>query len=43
MCERYVRPTRRHADLVLDGTGALDEAVRTVIRELGLPDATSGS
>jgi uridine kinase len=43
MCERFVRPTRRYADLVLDGTGALDEAVRTVIRELGLPDATSGS
>ena len=35
MGERFVRPSRQHADLVLDGSGSLDEAVATVIGAIG--------
>jgi len=32
MGERYVLPTRRFADLVLDGTGSLEESVAAVVK-----------
>ncbi|MCA2970081.1 MAG: uridine kinase [Acidobacteriaceae bacterium] len=32
MAERYILPTKRHADLVVRGDGQLDESVETVLR-----------
>jgi uridine kinase len=35
MYRRYVRPTRRHADLILDGRRPIDETVRRIVERLG--------
>jgi len=35
MAERFLLPTRRFADLVLDGAGSIDESVDAVLRRLG--------
>lgn len=43
MGERFVVPTREHADLVLDGTAPLEVVVETVLRKLGLPNPPFGS
>ena len=34
MAEQYVLPTRRYADLVLDGAGTIDESVEAVLERL---------
>ncbi len=32
MCERYLLPTRRHADLILSGAAPLDQLIQTIFR-----------
>jgi uridine kinase len=37
MCERYVRPSREHADLVVRGDDPVDRAVEAILARLGNP------